>query len=96
MKINNILFEPILTEKATKLAKENKTYMFLVNKKSTKNQIKVSIEKIYSVKVESIKILIRKGRVKRSGRRLVPKKTSDKKIAFVKLSKGEIDIFPIN
>ncbi len=96
MKINDILIEPVLTEKATKLAKDNKIYMFLVNEKATKNQIKASIEKIYSVKVDNVKILIRKGRVKRFGRRLIPKKTGDKKIAFIKLLKGEIDIFPTN
>ncbi len=96
MKINDILLEPILTEKATNLAKEKKIYMFKINTKATKNQVKKALEKIFSVKVDKVRIQIRKGKIKRTGKRLIPKKTTNKKIAYIKLSKGEIDIFPTN
>lgn len=47
---------PIVTEKSNDALAENK-YMFCVNKKSNKIQIKRAIETIYNVKVESVNIV---------------------------------------
>ncbi len=93
MKINETILAPILTEKATGNAK-NKVYMFLVNPKSSKIQVKNVLEKIYSVKVDSVRVMVRKGKAVRKGRRMLTKKMADQKIAYVKLKDGKIDIFP--
>ncbi len=93
MNIKEVIINPVLTEKATDLAK-NQVYMFSVNLKAKKPQIKTVLEKIYKVKVSSVRILIRKGKSKRSGRKMVTKKLPDRKIAYIKLKEGKIDLFP--
>jgi len=93
MKINEIIIAPILTEKATEKAKD-KVYMFQVNLKSSKKQVKTVLEQIYSVKVDSVRVMNRKGKEVRRGRRGLVKALPNKKIAYVKLSEGKIDLFP--
>ncbi len=60
-----ILQSPLLTEKAiAKIETENKL-VFLVNRKSTKNQIRWAVEKAFSVKIIDVQTIIdRKGRKK--------------------------------
>ena len=60
-----ILLYPLLTEKAIgRIESENKL-VFIVNRKSTKKQIKWATERAFSVKVINVKTLIdRKGRKK--------------------------------
>ena len=61
----SILLHPLLTEKAIgKIEAENKL-IFIVNRKSNKNQIKWAMEKAFDVKVDNVCTLIdRKGRKK--------------------------------
>jgi len=93
MRINDVIIAPILTEKATNLVK-NQVYMFEVHLKATKYQIKEVLEKLYSVKISNIRTMVRKGKIRRVGKKMISKKITDKKIAFVKVVKGKIDIFP--
>ena len=48
-----IIYAPIITEKAAVMAEENK-YAFKVSPKANKTEIKQAIESIFKVKVESI------------------------------------------
>jgi len=93
MKINNVIIAPVLTEKATGLVKDQ-VYMFEVNSKANKFQIKEVLEKLYPVKVATIRVMVRKGKSRRAGRRMTTKRLSDRKIAFIKLKEGKIDLFP--
>jgi large subunit ribosomal protein L23 len=93
MKIENIIVRPVLTEKATNLTKE-KTYMFEVALKANKHQVKTALEKLYDVSVDSVRLMIRKGKERRVGKRMKTKKLSESKIAFVVVKKGTIDLFP--
>ncbi len=93
MKVDEILIKPVVTEKASVLA-NTKTYMFMTNIKANKNQIKEALEKLYKVKVDYVKIMIRKGKTRKVGRKMSIKKLPDRKIAFIKLSEGKIDLFP--
>lgn len=93
MKINDILIKPMLTEKAVKLANSN-VYMFETNIKANKHNLKEALEKLYKVKVKNVKIMIRKGKKRKIGRRMKVKKLADKKIAFIQLKEGKIDLFP--
>jgi len=52
----SIIKYPLITEKATNLEKENK-YMFVVDKKARKTQIKLAIEQLYNVNVVSVAVI---------------------------------------
>ncbi len=93
MKIDKVIVRPVLTEKATNLARA-KTYMFEVALKANKDQVKATLEKLYNVKVGVVRIMVRKGKEKKVGRRMRSKQLSDTKIAYVELTEGKIDLFP--
>jgi large subunit ribosomal protein L23 len=93
MNIDNVLVRPVLTEKATNLSKDS-VYLFEVNNDVNKFQVKETIEKLYKVKVGLVRMMIRKGKMKRVGRRSKTKQLADIKIAFVKIKEGKIDLFP--
>lgn len=77
---------PHLTEKANILA-ESGQYVFKVNKKVSKNEIKKAVGEIYKVKVESVRIINLPRKPRRSGKRAGWKKAIRK--AVVKLTKGQ-------
>lgn len=93
MKLNNILIQPLVTEKTTGQA-QNKVYTFEVHESANKNQIMQTVEQLFGVEVKDIKTAIRKGKEKRVGKRMLTKKLSNKKIAYITLKKGAIDLFP--
>jgi large subunit ribosomal protein L23 len=82
----SIIIEPLVTEKSVNLSSQGK-YIFKVDKKSTKNELKKEIAKIFKVKVESVNILHQKGKEKRRGRTIG--KSPGFKKAVVTLKKGE-------
>lgn len=61
-----IVKRPIVTEKTTKLAEENK-YTFVVDKNANKIQIKEAIEEIFDVKVKKVNVINGKAKPKRVG-----------------------------
>jgi len=69
-------------------------YAFIVSLLATKDQIRNAVESYYGVKVGSIRITIRKGKVQRVGKRMVPKLVANKKIAYITVTKGSISLFP--
>lgn len=93
MQLNSVLITPVLTEKGVNLARVNQ-YMFEVNEDANKNQVKTAIESLYGVEVDTIRIMVRKGKERRVGRKMMTKKLPDKKIAVIILKKGTIDLFP--
>ena len=88
-----LTIEPILTEKATQLA-QKQVYMFNVSKDSNKHQIKEALEKVYKVEISGVRTTNRKGKTVRRGRKMAPKKMQTKRIVFVTVKKGKIDLFP--
>ena len=85
-----IIRNPIITEKATKLSEFNKV-VFEVASKSNKNEIKGAIEKLFSVKVKAVNIINIKGKAKRF--KGVLGKRNDIKKAVITLVEGNtIDI----
>lgn len=84
---NTILIKPLMTEKS--LTKEN-VYVFLVDQKSTKPQIKRLVEKMYSVTVGEVRTVVLKGKLKSVGKKRTIKKQSNKKKAYITVVKGEI------
>ena len=91
----DILIKPINTEKVTELEKLNQ-FVFIVNNKANKIQIKKEIERIYEVQVIRVNTVRyagkRKERFTKGG--LVKGKTGSYKKAYVTLADGDkIDIF---
>lgn len=81
----DIIVSPVVTEKST-LVSENNYFVFKVNKKATKPQIKAAVESLFNVQVLSVNTSVRKGKVKRF--KGIVGKQSDTKRAFVKLAEG--------
>jgi large subunit ribosomal protein L23 len=88
----DIIKRPVITEK-TNIQKENYNQLtFEVDRRANRIEIQRAIEKIFSVRVRSVKTMQVKGKVKRRGR-IVGKKKDWKK-AVVKLMPGEhVDFF---
>lgn len=93
MKINTVINQPLITEKSTQKASKG-VYLFEVSKEANKDKIAKTVENLYEVKVKSVRISVRKGKIKRFGRKMKSKTMPDRKIAYVTLSKGAIDLFP--
>ena len=89
-----VIRRPLVTEKSTALSLANK-YVFEVAMRANKPQIKVAVEKAFSVKVTSVNVMVIKGKP-RSGRRFGRQTTygSDWKKAVVTLATdNKIELF---
>ena len=87
----DIIIRPVVSEKSYGLIEEN-TYTFVVHPDSNKTQIKIAIEKIFSVKVDSVNTLNRQGKRKRT--RFGYGTRRNVKRAIVTLRAGDrIDVF---
>ena len=62
--MKNILIKPIITEKSEMLSEEHNQYVFLVNKKANKVEIKKAVEDMYGVGVEAVNTIIVPGKTK--------------------------------
>ena len=80
-----ILKNMLRTEKGANLAVQNK-YLFEVDKKANKLEIKKAIENIYNVEVRKVNLVAMRGKVKRV--RFKPGRTPDWKKAIVTLKEG--------
>lgn len=93
MNVKELFIKPKITEKS--LGKTGiSIYAFQVAWEATKPQIKQTIEELFGVTVSSVKTIVRKGKKRRVGKRQSVKKLSDTKIAYIKVTKGKIDLFP--
>ena len=91
-----VIFEPIITEKATNDSELRNRYTFVVNREANKIQIKDAVEDKYNVTVEKVRTQIygseRKTKfTKRGGQRT---KTNIKKKTIVDIQDGDsIDFY---
>lgn len=83
----DILIRPLLTEKITAIREIKNSVAFAVHRKATRIDIRLSVEKVFGVKVESVNVMNVRGKKKRQGRYLG--KRPDWRKAFVTLKKGE-------
>ena len=81
----DIIFAPVITEKTAAMEAEGK-YVFKVDVRANKTQIKQAIEKAFNVKVESVNTMNNHPKDRRVGR--YTGKTNRYKKAIVKLAKG--------
>ena len=56
----SVLKYPYMTEKSISMVERENKIVFIVNRKSTKEEIKKAFERLFEVKVKSVNILITK------------------------------------
>ncbi len=87
MNVHDVILGPLVTEKATLMKDEKGTVCFRVALGVNKIQIRDAVERLFSVKVASVRTSQVKGKMKRYGR--FEGKRPDWKKAFVTLREGE-------
>ncbi|MBR7186661.1 MAG: 50S ribosomal protein L23 [Clostridia bacterium] len=100
----DIILKPVLTEKATDGLQPGeksdrtaygKKYTFIVAKSANKTQIKIAIEKMFEVKVQSVNTVTRRGKLKRMGRNEGYTPTTKKAIVQLKEDSKPIEFFEV-
>ena len=82
-----VILAPQVTEKATMVADKHEQVVFRVVKDATKDEVKAAVEMIFKVQVDSVNMIVVKGKVKRFGRSIG--RRSDWKKAYVCLKPGQ-------
>ena len=82
-----ILVGPHISEKAAILADQSNQYVFKVAVDATKAEIKTSVEQLFKVKVNAVRTLKVKGKVKRTRFGFSTRPTWKK--AYVRLEQGQ-------
>ncbi|MDE7107959.1 MAG: 50S ribosomal protein L23 [Clostridiales bacterium] len=83
MTAQDIIIRPVLTEKSND-GVAAKRYVFMVDPRADKVQVKAAVESIFDVKVESVNVTNVRGKLKRQGR--TQGYTSKGKKAYVTLT----------
>ena len=94
--MNEIIIEPVLTEKASRLAAEGNHYSFKVAKTANKLEIRRAIEERYpDVDVKEVRTMVVRGKRRRqfTKRGLLQGRQAAWKKAVVTLRTGEIDFY---
>ena len=87
-----VIFEPIITEKATNDSELRNRYTFVVNREANKIQIKDAVEDKYNVTVEKVRTQIygSERKTKFTKRGVQRTKTNIKKKAIVDIQDGAV------
>lgn len=85
-RLMQIIVSPIISEKSTLAADENKQFVFRVLKNASKLEISHAVELMFEVKVDQVRVLNVKGKTKRFGSMMGSR--SDWKKAYIKLKPG--------
>ncbi len=82
-----VIMAPHISEKSATIAESAGQYVFKVSPEATKPEIKAAIESLFEVKVDSVRVVNIKGKVKRHGQRFGRRNGVRK--AYVKLAEGQ-------
>ncbi|ADU91511.1 50S ribosomal protein L23 [Taylorella equigenitalis] len=96
-RLMQVILAPVITEKATFVAESGSKPQIAIRVASdaTKSEIKDAVELLFKVEVDSVSVLNRKGKLKRTGRFMGRRR--DNRIAYVSLKKGqEFDFAEVN
>lgn len=83
----DVIVRPIITEKSMRLQDTDNKVTFEVKKGSNKTEVKIAVEEIFNVKVESVNIMNVRPRTKRVGKYVG--QTSAVRKAIVKIAAGQ-------
>ncbi|MBU0976426.1 MAG: 50S ribosomal protein L23 [Patescibacteria group bacterium] len=84
-----ILIRPVLTEKSLKLIEEKNQYVFEVDLRAGKAQVKKAVEEKFKVKVQKIRIVRIIGKSVTWGRKRLSGRRKDVKKAIVTLASSD-------
>jgi len=87
MTIYEVIRRPIVTEKGVQKKEAERTLCFEVAPEANKTQIRAAVEKLFKVKVESVRTLHNVGKLRRRGR--FSGFRPNWKKAYVKLQPGQ-------
>jgi large subunit ribosomal protein L23 len=85
-RITQVLLAPHVSEKSTSLADKLRQHVFRVARNANKLEVKKAVEKLFSVKVDSVRIVNTQG--KNKGQQRQAGRRSDWKKAYVRLAEG--------
>jgi large subunit ribosomal protein L23 len=89
----SVLIRPVVSEKTTGLM-DNRTYVFVVDPRATKVDVRNAVEQAFNVKVTNVNTLNRKGKSTRNRRTGVVGTRPSTKRAIVTLAEGDsINLF---
>ncbi len=88
----DIILAPVISEKSYGLIEDN-VYTFVVRPDSNKTQIKIAIEKIFDVKVDSVNTANRQGKRKRTRTGYGQRKGTKRAIVTLAAGSKPIDLF---
>ncbi len=86
--LSKVIQRPLITERGSMLRIEKNQYFFEVVPAANKHEIKQAVELYFGVKVESVRTMNMRGKIKRMGR--FTGKRADWKKAIVTLADGEV------
>ena len=86
--IYNVIDTVLLSEKATLLAEQNNEYVFKVDRRANKLEIKRAVEQLFGKKVEAVRTCNYAGKLKRQ-RRSDAGRAANWKKAIVRLKEGD-------
>ena len=93
MSDRTVLIRPVISEKSYGLMDQG-AYVFVVDPRASKVEIRQAVEEAFDVRVESVNTLNRKGKRKRNRRASTIGKRSDTKRAIVRLQgEDRIELF---
>ncbi len=85
MQPEEVIVRPVITEKSARLSQAGQ-YVFIIHEHANKPQVAEAIEKLFKVKVLSVRTINRPGKVKRRGTHYISRSGSRR--AIVTLAKG--------
>ena len=91
-----VLIRPLVTEKSNLVTEKQNKYVFIVDRKSTKAEIKSAVESYFNVDVVAVNTSITPGKVtaKMTKKGMVSGRKSAAKKAYITLKEGNtIDIY---
>jgi large subunit ribosomal protein L23 len=90
MRIQDVIRQPLITEKSTSQRDRVNTVAFAVDRRANKIEIKRAVEAQFKVKVAEVRVAGFRGKMRRQGRFMG--RQPDWKKAYVRLAKGEKQI----
>lgn len=92
MAAQDVILRPLLTEKSYS-GIQDKKYTFIVAKSANKTQIKLAVEEIFGVQVESVNTVNVRGKMKRMGKNQGLTPSYKKAIVQLKKDSKSIEFF---
>lgn len=87
LRTQDIIRRPLITERGTHLTETANAYLFEVDKNATKPDIRRAVEQQFNVKVQKVRVMNMRGKVRRTRAGYI--KLADWKKAIVKLQEGQ-------